>query len=148
MKIRAGLTDHIIGMRACVPPVRGFLVAGWHARTSRETGWILNGSVSAVLCAVYCEHQHRCNTPGTYEYDSRPPLCIPLWHNHVIRMCMHTCVCVYIYMIHDWFLKSPLEQILKLQDRKILCDSEPCIVSTFSLYCIYIILSNLCLVAL
>jgi len=44
-------TDHI-GMRACVPPVRGFLVAGWHARTSRETGWILNSGVSVKLCVA------------------------------------------------------------------------------------------------
>jgi len=96
-------TDHI-GMRACVPPVRGFLVAGWHARTSRETGWILNSGVSATCCVIASTNTDTTLQVLTNMIRDR----LFAFHSATITLfiCVHMCAC--IYAIHDWILIPPL----------------------------------------
>jgi len=87
----------------------GFLwQGGMHEPVGRQ-GEFLIAMYRPSYVLRYCEHQYWHNAPSTYEYDSRPPLCIPLCHNHVIHICGFT-VCVYI--CNSWLnFESPFEHL-------------------------------------
>jgi len=117
MKIKAGLTDHIIGMRACVPPVRGFLVqGGMHEPVERQGEFLM--AVYRPCCVLrYCEHQHRSFQVLTNMIRDRlfafhsgtitSFVCVCTRARARARACARVCVDVCVRFMNNWFFGIP-----------------------------------------